>query len=64
MGAHSAREGEAAPSGGRMLKNMPLSDQPQNLYTRGRALNSRHGAAKPAAVNKGFIRCKTSSGFC
>lgn len=30
---------------------MPLSGQPQNLHICGRALNSRHGAAKPAAVS-------------
>lgn len=64
MGAHSMREDEAAPSCGRMLKNMPLSGQPQNLHTHGRALNSSRGAAGPAAVQKGFIQCKTSSGFC
>lgn len=64
MGAHSMPEDEAPPSWGRMLKNMPLSGQLQNLHTRGRALNSRHGAAEPAAVNKGIIQCKTSSGFC
>lgn len=32
MGAHSMREDEAAPSWGRMLKDMPLSGQPQNLH--------------------------------
>lgn len=63
MGAHSMREDEAAPSWGKMLKNMPLSGQLQNLHMHGRALNSSHGAAKPAAVNKGFVWSKTSSGF-
>lgn len=60
MGAHSMREDETAPSWGRMLKDMPLSGQPQNLHIHGRALNSRHRAAEPVAVNERFIQCKTS----
>lgn len=64
MGAHPMREDEAAPSWRRMLKGMLLFDQPQILHTRGRALASRHGAAEPTALNKGFIQCKTSSAIC
>nr|XP_013795992.1 PREDICTED: ATP-binding cassette sub-family D member 4 isoform X1 [Apteryx mantelli mantelli]XP_013795993.1 PREDICTED: ATP-binding cassette sub-family D member 4 isoform X1 [Apteryx mantelli mantelli] len=64
MGAHTMREDEAAPSWRRMLKNMPYSDQLQNLLTLGRALSSRCGAAEPTAINKESVWCKTISGFC
>lgn len=63
MGAQSMREDEAAPSRGRMLNNVTWSGQLQNLHMHLRALESRHGAAKPAAVNKEFTH-KTTSGFC